>query len=324
MSEHDFRFGAVEAGEAHGVIMPADPKIADPPVRPATHRRGGRSWWVVACVVVAIGLAALIVARFGWQLWTAILLVILLFCPLLLIWGVIESSRRAPLVVGLLPQTRGVLIEWLAPVYDPMCRVVGAGLAMRRRTVALAGLRPGDRVLDVGCGTGVLTRLAAEMVGPEGVAIGIDPGLAMTGIARLKAARTLSRARFELGIIEALAFADDAFDVVLSSFVLHHLPADVKRAGLREVWRVLKPGGRFVLLDFDTARPIARAMIAMGRLVPAYAHVLRAAGNPVPLLREAGFADIAIAGGWRGTATFWVARKPAVVERTTASPPGAP
>jgi ubiquinone/menaquinone biosynthesis C-methylase UbiE len=278
----------------------------------------------VACVVVAIGLAALIVARFGWQLWTAILVGILLLCPLVLIWGLVESLRRAPLVVGPVPETRGVLIDWLAPVYDPLCRVMGIGPAMRRRTLALAELQRGDRVLDVGCGTGVLTRLAAEAVGPEGMAVGIDPGPAMIGVARLKAARTLSRAQFELGVIEALAFGSDAFDVVLSSFVLHHLPADVKRTGLSEVWRVLKPGGRFVLLDFDRARPIAGAMIALFRLVPAYSHVLHAAGDPVPLLREAGFADIVVAGGWRGTATFWVARKPEAVQTLGTSPPGAP
>jgi ubiquinone/menaquinone biosynthesis C-methylase UbiE len=132
----------------------------------------------------------------------------------------------------------------------------------------------------------------------------------MIGIARLKAARTHSRASFELGIIEALAFVDNAFDVVLSSFVLHHLPADVKRAGLREVWRVLRPGGRLILVDFDPARPLARAVFALFRLMPGNAHVLQSAGDPVPLLREAGFADVAIAGSWRATATFWVGRKP--------------
>jgi ubiquinone/menaquinone biosynthesis C-methylase UbiE len=299
--------------------MPADPKIAGPPSQLGMHRRRARSWWVAACVAIAVGLAALIVVRYGWQLWTMVLVGILLFCPLVLIWGLVESLRRAPLVVGPVPETGGVLIDWLAPVYDSLCRLMGIGPAMRHRTLALAELQRGDRVLDVGCGTGVLTRLAAEAVGPEGTVVGIDPGPAMIGVARLRAARTVNRAQFELGVIEALAFRNDAFDVVLSSFVLHHLPADVKRAGLSEVWRVLKPGGRFVLLDFDTARPIAGAMIALFRLVPAYSHVLHAAGDPVPLLREAGFADIAVAGGWRGTATFWVARKPAAVQRTVAS-----
>ena len=306
------------------MTMPANSKIAAPPSRPGTHRRRARWWWVAPCVVVAVGLAVAILARFGWQLWTAILVGILLLCPLVLIWGVVESLRRAPLVVGPMPETRGVLIDWLAPIYDPMCRVMGIGPAMRRRTLALAELQRGDRVLDVGCGTGVLTRRAAEAVGPEGMAVGIDPGPAMIGVARLKAARTVNRAQFELGVIEALAFGNDAFDVVLSSFVLHHLPADVKRAGLREVWRVLKPGGRFVLLDFDTARPIAGAMIALFRLVPAYSHVLRAAGDPAPLLSGAGFADIAAAGSWRGMATFWVARKPAAVQTLETSPPEAP
>ena len=165
-----------------------------------------------------------------------------MFCPFALVWGVIQSLLKTPLVVGPVPETRGVTIDWLAPVYDQMCWVMGLGLAMRRRALALAELQRGERVLDVGCGTGVLTRLAAQAVGPEGTAVGIDPGPAMIGVARLKAARTRSRATFELGVIERLGFGDSTFDVVLSSFMLHHLPADVKRAGLGEVWRVLKPG----------------------------------------------------------------------------------
>jgi ubiquinone/menaquinone biosynthesis C-methylase UbiE len=277
------------------------------------RRRDTRWWWTVVCLVAAIGLAAAILVRFGWAIWTAALLAILLSCPLTLVWGVIQSLRRAPLVVGPVPETRGITIDWLAPVYDPMCGVMGFGLAMRRRTLAVAELKRGERVLDVGCGTGVLTRLAAAAVGPEGSAAGIDPGPAMIGVARLKAARAHSRATFELGVIERLAFGDDAFDVALSSFMLHHLPADVKRAGLGEVWRVLKAGGRLVLVDFDTTRPIARLMFAILGLVPTYARVLHGAGDPAPLLRAAGFVDVVVAGTWLGAATSWVARKPVVV-----------
>jgi ubiquinone/menaquinone biosynthesis C-methylase UbiE len=267
-------------------------------------------WWALLCLIAAIGLAAVILTRFGWAPWTAVLFAVLLLCPLALVWGVIESLRRTPLVVGPLPETRGITIDWLAPVYDQLCWVMGLGLAMRRRTLALAELERGERVLDVGCGTGVLTRLAAEAVGPGGLAVGIDPGPAMIGVARLKAARTRSRATFELGVIERLAFGDGTFDVVLSSFMLHHLPADVKRSGLGEVWRVLEPGGRLVLVDFDPARPIARVMLAISGLVPTYARVLHAAGDSVPLLRAAGFVDVVVAGSWLGAATFWVARKP--------------
>ena len=292
------------------MTMQTDSKSGGPPIRPASQHRGTHFWWKVACLIAAIGLASALLARFGWQLWTAILLSTLVFCPLLIIWGMIESLRRTPLVVGPVPETRGVLIDWLAPVYDTMCRAVGAGMALRRRTVELAELRPGDCVLDVGCGTGVLTRFAADAVGSKGVVIGIDPGPAMIGIARLRAQRTHSRAKFELGVIEALDFASDTFDVVLSSFVLHHLPADVKPVGLREVWRVLKPEGRFVLVDFDPIRPVARAVFGLFRLIPGNAPVVRAAGDPVPLLREAGFTDVAIAGSWRVTATFWIGRKP--------------
>ena len=217
------------------------------------------------------------------------------------------STRDHP---GPAPETRGITIDWLAPVYDPMCWMMGLGRTMRRRTVALAAIKPGERVLDVGCGTGELTRLAAEAVGPEGLVVGIDPGPKMIAIARRKATRTGSRATFDLGVVERLAFGDGTFDVVLSSFVLHHLPADLKQAGLREVWRVLRSGGRLILVDFDTARTIARLMLSIFGLVPKYGRVLQAAGDPVPLLREADFVDVAAVDSWLGTATFWIGRKP--------------
>jgi SAM-dependent methyltransferase len=105
--------------------------------------------------------------------------------------------------------------------------------------------------------------------------------------------------------------------------MLHHMPADVKRSGLGEVWRVLEPGGRLVLVDFDPARPIARAMLAISGLVPTYARVLHAAGDPGSLLRAAGFVDVTAAGSWLGAATFWAARKP-LVTATSVRPTNEP
>ena len=169
--------------------QPADKKPRERDAGPlmATPRAGHRNgwWWLLLSLVAAISLGAIILTRFGWQRWTAILLANLLVCLLALVWGAIQSLRRTPLVVGPVPETRGITIDWLAPVYDQMCWLMSLGMGMRRRTLGVAELKRGERVLDVGCGTGVLTRLAADAVGPEGVAVGIDPGPAMIGVARV-------------------------------------------------------------------------------------------------------------------------------------------
>lgn len=209
------------------------------------------------------------------------------------------------------PESRGVLIDWLVPVYDLVCRAAGVGPALRRHTLALAELRRGERVLDVGCGTGVLTRLAAEIVGVEGKVVGIDPGPAMIERARRNAARAGNSAAFELAGTEALPFADGTFDLVLSSLMLHHLPLELKRKGLGEARRVLRPGGRILLFDFDPAQPIGRMTIRMMRMVPAYNHVLCDIGEPAEHLRAAGFTEIRKIESWRRRASFWLARTPA-------------
>jgi ubiquinone/menaquinone biosynthesis C-methylase UbiE len=115
--------------------------------------------------------------------------------------------------------------------------------ALHRRIVELAGITPGERILDVGCGPGRLAILGGRVAGPSGEACGIDPAPEMIELARRNAARAHVPTRFEVGVIEALPYPDHRFDVVSSSLMLHHLPEDLKRRGLAEVRRVLKPAG---------------------------------------------------------------------------------
>ena len=104
-------------------------------------------------------------------------------------------------------------------------------------------VKPGDKVLDVGCGSGRLTLAAQKWAGPQGEAVGIDPSPEMIQVARQNAERAGLRAKFELGMVEAVPFPDGTFDVVLNRLMLHHLPGDLKQRGLAEMRRVLKPGG---------------------------------------------------------------------------------
>jgi ubiquinone/menaquinone biosynthesis C-methylase UbiE len=138
------------------------------------------------------------------------------------------------------------LIEWLV---DPIL-FRGQLRALRRRTVDLARLQPGERALDVGCGTGTLALAVARRVGPTGRVVGIDPGAQQIARARAKATRRHAPTEFQIGVIEELPFADQTFDVVVSTLMMHHLPAPLRRQGLAQIARVLKPGGRLVIADF--------------------------------------------------------------------------
>ncbi len=147
--------------------------------------------------------------------------------------------------------TKGTVIRW-ATFYDPLVKLLTLGQAtrLRRSTVALAAIEAGTHVLDVGCGTGDLTLAAWQRTGPTGVVAAIDPAAEMIAVAQRKAAKRHATVDFRVGVIEALPFADASFDVVLSSFMMHHLPDDLKRQGLAEIERVLRPGGRLLIVDF--------------------------------------------------------------------------
>lgn len=147
-------------------------------------------------------------------------------------------------------QTEGRLIRW-APYYDLAVHITTLGQARRLRKITIdqALIKPGDSVLDVGCGTGEVT-LLAKAPAKHGPVYGIDPAPEMIAVARKKAARKGIEIDFRVGVIEALPFPDASIDVVTSSLMMHHLPETLKLRGLAEVYRVLKPGGRLLVADF--------------------------------------------------------------------------
>src|SRR5262245_54795430 len=149
------------------------------------------------------------------------------------------------------PETEGRAIRW-ARLYDLGTTLLyfGRRAALHRRVVELASIAPGERILDVGCGPGRLALAAGAVTGTAGEVCGIDPAPEMIALARRKATQLGVRARFDVAVIGALPYPDQRFDVVLSSLMLHHLPDELKRRGLVEIRRVLKPDGRIVAVDF--------------------------------------------------------------------------
>ncbi|MEW6659638.1 MAG: methyltransferase domain-containing protein [Thermodesulfobacteriota bacterium] len=113
---------------------------------------------------------------------------------------------------------------------------------------SLGPIYPGEAVLDIGCGGGFDSLVAARMVGPEGRVVGIDVTQAMLDTARSHLALLgLTNVSFQLAAAESLPFPDNDFDVVISNGVFN-LTLD-KEAALQEAHRVLKPGGRLLLAD---------------------------------------------------------------------------
>ena len=120
---------------------------------------------------------------------------------------------------------------------------------------SVAPLRDGDVVVDVGCGAGIDSLIAARMVGPRGRVTGIDMTPAMLDRARQSAeAMPASNVEFTLGYAERLPVPDGAADVVISNGVLNLFPDKI--AGLQEMARVLKPGGRLQIGDILVSKAV--------------------------------------------------------------------
>ncbi len=186
-------------------------------------------------------------------------------------------------------------MERMVDSYDSYMRLMTLGTERRLRemTVGLAQLKPGDQVLEVGCGTGSLTLAAKRQVGSTGQAYGIDVIPKMIELCRRKAEQAgADPSAFRLGGIDNIPFPEKKFDAVLCSFMIFHMSEQVRRRGIQEIRRVLKPGGRLVVVDLALpASPVPRA-IAKALFGGMLQHELR---ELIPLMQEHGFVDVELA-----------------------------
>ena len=158
---------------------------------------------------------------------------------------------------------------------------------------AIAALRPGEDVLDLGSGAGFDCFLAAQAVGPKGSVVGVDMTPDMLARARQNATKVdAENIEFRLGEIEHLPVADDSVDVVMSNCVVNLSPD--KPAVYREAFRVLRSGGRVAIADVLARAPLSEQHRADLALLVGCIGGAATIGEVTSMLGEAGFVDIEI------------------------------
>lgn len=200
---------------------------------------------------------------------------------------------------------------WLTPLYDPLLRWGMREDSFKRRLVSQANIQPGQRVLDLGCGTGTLTILI-KLLSPEAEVVGLDGDPLVLDIARRKAADAGVKITLDQGMAYQMPYPNGSFDRVLSSLVLHHLTRADKQRAMFEVYHCLRPAGEFHIVDFGIPQGAyaALASLLIKRLERADDNI----NGLIPgMLRAAGFEQVQIAGHFTtifGTLWSYLGKKP--------------
>ena len=239
---------------------------------PAKPDRFPRVVAAVILVALGAGISLHLHANHVSHWWLPLVLLILAHGAIIsgMVWIILRLSRRRPDAGG--PAAKCCdkhnrhgeqsKVIHTPRFYDWLVRVLALGgeQQFRQQTLDLANLQSGEAVLDVGCGTGTLLIEAAKRIGPAGSAHGIEVSAEMVAHARRKAAAQSVTIKFIEGSAENLPFAEASFDVIFCTMVLHHLPATMQAAAIREMSRVLRPAGRIVIVDLQRPKTVSTAL----------------------------------------------------------------
>ena len=184
--------------------------------------------------------------------------------------------------------------HFLTRLYDPVVRVTTRERMFKHALLEQAQIKPGQEVLDLGCGTGTLTLQIARAC-PRVIITGIDGDPDALAIARAKAAQDATAVTFTRAFAQHLPFDGLRFDTVVSSLFFHHLTRIDKKSALPEAGRVLKPGGELHVADWgEPANFLMHAVFLTVRLLDGFETTRESVSDGLlELMRTAGFAGVA-------------------------------
>jgi ubiquinone/menaquinone biosynthesis C-methylase UbiE len=146
-------------------------------------------------------------------------------------------------------------INWhiLTPLYDFLCTISGLGPRLKKKVLGAVSLTEGMTVADIGCGTGVFLKIAKQKY-PHIKFVGLDPDTQALDIAKNRFLKALVEVELIESFAEALPLADNSIDICFSTLAFHHMPNNVKRGAIQEMYRILKPNGIVVIADFGESK----------------------------------------------------------------------
>ena len=204
--------------------------------------------------------------------------------------------------------------RWLTRFYDPVVRVTAREDTFKKALLRQASVRGGQRVFDLGCGTGTLAMMI-KRADPTVEVFGLDADPDALKRARTKLEEAGVEAQVDQGLASTLPYAAESFDRAFSSLFFHHLRAQLKLEAMREVLRVLRPGGEFHIADWGKpTRPGMRLAFFGVQLLDGFATTTDNVRGLLPdLLGLAGFENVATTNSYStllGTISLYSARKP--------------
>jgi ubiquinone/menaquinone biosynthesis C-methylase UbiE len=210
--------------------------------------------------------------------------------------------------------TRGRTLDYAASIYDWLSPLMTFGHEKRIGQIALEllNLKGHEKIIDIGCGTGTLTIEAGRRLSAEkgGHIVGIDAAAKMIALARKKTVE-MPQVRFDVSAAEKLNYEDQAFDLALSTFFFHHIDVELKKTTLNEMWRVLKKGGKAVIVDVDTPKTLFGKICAWSGYILFHQEEIREniEGKLREAMRQSQFGDFQFISSHLGYVSIFVLQK---------------